>query len=485
MNKRATRRPHLHFTPKAGWMNDPNGLVYFEDEYHLFFQYQTPRHWGHAVSRDLMQWEELPVALSPDHLGHIFSGSAVVDLSDSTGFFGGEKGVVAIYTNHLDTPNDSKSYVEVQSIAYSTNKGRDWTPYPSNPVLTSDNKLDFRDPMVLWHAETLQWIMILATRGSVSFFTSPNLKDWELTSELNVAEGDDRFIAECPDLFECEVEGRPGEKQWVLLMSWRTDLEERDEVSTTLPYLPQGEKYYVGHFDGKSFHPHSSSSKRVSTGDVYATVTWKGETTRKVGIGWMNHWGYAGLVPTSPWQGSMTIPREFRLREIGGDFNLIQLPVAELSQRRTSSRIVAPRSLRSNERYFEGENAEAFELEVSIGVGSAQSIVVDWIQEDDTLFRLLLDVPTKLLTLDRSRSGIVDFQPNFAEDIIGSVSLHDSTISLRLIFDAGSVEIFANEGEFYAARIVIPTSLPKGIAIEARGGTATLNAGAIHTYNRE
>jgi len=471
MERRETFRPHLHFTPKTDWMNDPNGLVYFDGEYHLFYQYRTPRHWGHAVSRDLTTWEELNVAFSPDELGQIFSGSAVVDTHNTSGLFDGEKGgLIAIYTNHLSTPNGTFPYEEVQSIAFSTNKGRDWTRYIGNPVLKSEDKCDFRDPMVMWHAPTSKWVMVLATKRSVSFFTSPDLKEWSFGSELDVSEGDQELISECPDLFECEIEGRPGEKRWVLWLSWFNDQKEG--------LRPQGEKYYIGDFDGTTFRP-DDKSRPLSFGDVYATVTWKGDIERKLGIGWMNHWGYAHLFPTHPWQGSMTVAREYRLREVGGELRLVQLPVKELEKKRVSSRALGRREL--NE-FLEAETSEAFEFEGAINVGSAETIILELMQDDDSRFSITLDVATRTLTLDRSRSGLIDFHPNFADPLVVPLSLRDQTLSLKVILDAGSVEVFADEGEAYAARTLFPSGASTGISLKAIGGTATLDNAHIHTY---
>lgn len=470
MERRETFRPHLHFTPKTDWMNDPNGLVYFDGEYHLFYQYRTPRHWGHAVSRDLMTWEELDVALSPDELGDIFSGSAVVDTKNTSGLFDeGKGGLIAIYTNHLSTPSGPFPYEEVQSIAFSTDKGRQWTRYKGNPVLKSEDTCDFRDPMVMWHEATSRWVMILATKRSVSFFTSSDLKEWSFASELEVTEGDDELISECPDLFECEIEGRPGERRWVLWLSWFNHQEQG--------LRPEGEKYYIGDFDGVTFRP-EGKSRILSFGDVYATVTWKGDIERKIGIGWMNHWGYASLFPTHPWQGSMTVPREFRLREVEGELCLVQLPVKELEKKRVSSRSLSETTLGE---LFEAESSEAFEFTGTISVGSAQTITMELLRDDGSAFSITLHVNKRTLTLDRSRSGLTDFHPHFGDPLSIPVSLRGGALRFKLIVDAGSVEVFADDGEAYGARTLFSTGAPRGISIKAEG-TAILKDAQIQRY---
>src|SRR5699024_175135 len=177
-------RPHLHFAPEKNWMNDPNGMVYFEGEYHLFFQHNPndsvwgPMHWGHAVSKDLINWEELPIALCPDENGTIFSGSAVVDWNNTTGFFPKDPGLVAIFTHHKDGEG-GRPPKQTQSLAYSHDKGRNWIKYQGNPVLNHESKIDFRDPKVFWHHNSKKWIMSLATGQTISFYSSSNLIDWE------------------------------------------------------------------------------------------------------------------------------------------------------------------------------------------------------------------------------------------------------------------------------------------------------------------
>ena len=239
-------RPTYHFSPLYGWMNDPNGMVYKDGEYHLFYQYNPygskwgNMSWGHAISKDLVNWQHLPVAIAPDALGTIFSGSAVVDTDNTAGF--GAGAIIAIYTQNSDR--------QVQSIAYSTDNGRTFTCYENNPVLTSDAR-DFRDPKVFWHKETRRWIMILAVGQEMQIFSSPNLKDWTYESSFGEGQGAHGGVWECPDLFELPVEGT-NEKKWVLLCN----------LNPGGPFGGSATQYFVGTFNGKEFVNESPSKTK-------------------------------------------------------------------------------------------------------------------------------------------------------------------------------------------------------------------------------
>ncbi|HMQ49207.1 MAG TPA: glycoside hydrolase family 32 protein [Saprospiraceae bacterium] len=243
-------RPLFHFTPPAKWMNDPNGMVFYEGEYHLFYQHYPedivwgPMHWGHAVSRDLLTWEHLPIALYPDSLGYIFSGSAVVDWKNTSGFgVDGEPPLIAIFTHHDPVGEKAgRNDFQYQSIAYSNDKGRTWTKYEGNPVVPNPGIRDFRDPKVIWDEDSQQWVMVFAAWDHVTFYGSPNLKDWEHLSDFGREWGTHAGVWECPDLFPMTLEDG-GKKQWVLLVS----------LNPGGPNGGSGTQYFVGNFDGKSF----------------------------------------------------------------------------------------------------------------------------------------------------------------------------------------------------------------------------------------
>ena len=242
-------RPQFHFSPQSGWMNDPNGMVYLDGEYHLFYQYFPdstvwgPMHWGHAVSKDLMHWEHLPIGLYPDSLGWIFSGSAVYDEFNSSGFGkDGNSPLVAIYTHHNAGIEQSGSNLfEYQSISYSLDKGRTWQSYKGNPVINNPGIRDFRDPKVIWHEHSGQWIMALSALDHLMFYGSKDLKNWELLSEFGKDIGSHDGVWECPDLFPLPDEN--GREHWVLI----------ENMNPGNPNGGSGTQYFIGDFDGRTF----------------------------------------------------------------------------------------------------------------------------------------------------------------------------------------------------------------------------------------
>jgi sucrose-6-phosphate hydrolase SacC (GH32 family) len=243
-------RPQYHFTPEKNWMNDPNGLVFYEGEYHLFYQYNPfgdkwgHMSWGHAVSSDLLHWQHLPLALPEEDGVMIFSGSAVVDWRNTSGFGAGDKPpMVAIYTGYRSSDNR-----QFQCLAYSNDKGRTWTKYSGNPVINI-NAADFRDPKVQWHEATRRWIMTvsLSTQHKVCFYGSKDLKQWSLLSQFGPA-GATSGVWECPDLFELPVDGA-NEKRWVLAVN----------IGSGSVAAGSGGQYFIGQFDGQKFVADSDS----------------------------------------------------------------------------------------------------------------------------------------------------------------------------------------------------------------------------------
>ncbi|HYQ59379.1 MAG TPA: glycoside hydrolase family 32 protein, partial [Draconibacterium sp.] len=307
-------RPQFHFTPAKNWHNDPNGLVFYDNEYHMFYQYNPNgkdwgyMHWGHTVSTDLLHWEQLPIALYPDEGSTdkerctAFSGSAIVDennlLKKQTG---DTKTLVAFYTSqHCG-----------QRIAYSTDKGRTWEKYDGNPIIPFDEKDDARDPKVIWHEESGKWVMALYrqlndqenSRG-VSFYTSTNLKDWNWESHI-------AGFFECPDLVKFQVSNRPDETKWVLF---------------------DGDgSYLMGSFDGKTFTPDSGKIKSDWGKNYYATQTWSNipeSDGRIIQIAWMRD----GKFPEMPFNGQMSFPCELTVTKFDFGYKLIRKPVAEISK---------------------------------------------------------------------------------------------------------------------------------------------------------
>ncbi len=340
-------KPKLHFSPQQHWMNNPNGLVYFEGEYHLFYQYQphaavgNSMHRGHAVSTDLIQWQELDVVIQPNHHDTLFSGfsgSVVVDWNNTSGLFPDGPGMVAIYTQHLEQPDSSNGSFDpthtasaavppadivthdVQSlcIAHSQDRGRTWTIYEDNPVLTSSADGDFRNPRVFWYRPKGYWVMVVATGQNVSFYTSRNLLEWKLESRFGEGFGSHEGVWEYPDLFRLPIEGT-GSCKWVLLVS-----------TGDQPQLGNGSRtqYFIGSFDGRQFMPEYNRIQWLDYGrDNYAGVSFSDipeQDGRRIYMGWMNNWRYARELPMDNWNGAMTIPRSLCLRPLKNQLLICQ-----------------------------------------------------------------------------------------------------------------------------------------------------------------
>jgi len=444
-------RPHFHFSPPSGWINDPNGLVYSQGLWHLFYQHQPnqlkhgPMHWGHAVSRDLCSWEHLPIALYPDELGTIWSGSAAVYTPQSED---GAQTLVACYTQ-AESPRG-----QIQSLAFSRDEGTTWEPSAHNPVLTSPRP-DFRDPKIFRHGE--EWIMAVSGGHEAHFYSSPDLFAWTLLSTFpSPHEG---WIWECPDLIE--VDG-----QWVLLVSFIVPGGGVTEGSQT--------HYWIGDFDGKQFLPHTEA-RRLSFGpDDYAAVSWSDAPQgRKIIIGWMSHWGYADQTPTESenWRGAMTLPRELSIV----DGSLRQHPPREL------------RALRGEAIAFDESGptleGECFEIEAEIDISNLRSPEVGFHLRvgDGEAARVLYNLAEGTLTLDRTRAGQSDFHPDFAAAFSAPLTLENGILKLHLFVDRCSVEVFAQNGTLYGAALIFPSPDSRGIEFVGEG--AHIKSGAFYRFS--
>src|ERR1700744_383030 len=320
-------RPQIHFSPPAHWMNDPNGLVYYNGVYNLFYQYYPkatvwgPMHWGHATSRDLIHWKNQPIALYPDSLGLIFSGSAVVDVNNTSGFGkNGKPPLVAIFSHHSQKgAKASRMNFQNQSLAYSNDDGKTWTKYAHNPVLKNPGIPDFRDPNVMWYAPGKKWVMSLATKDRLTFYSSKNLKDWTKESEFGEHLGAHGGVWECPDLFP--LTAADGKKLWVLIVN----------INPGGPAGGSATQYFTGNFDGKTFTPNRTDTRWLDEGtDEYAGVTWHNTGNRRIFLGWMSNWAYAEAVPTKLWRSAMTVPRELKLVKVDTGYFVAAEPVKEL-----------------------------------------------------------------------------------------------------------------------------------------------------------
>lgn len=421
-------RPQLHFSPEKNWMNDPNGLVYFDGEYHLFYQYNpygdTWGHmsWGHAVSNDLLHWKQLPIALeeyqdpATGDSTMIFSGTAVIDKNNTAGF--GANAMVAIYTSHVHKNN--QGVTQHQSLTYSTDKGRSWKRYDKNPILDIQRK-DFRDPKVFWYEPQQKWVMALVVPDmfKVQLYSSTNLKEWKLMSEFGHA-GDRKRIWECPDLYELPIENE-NKTKWVL------------SLSGSHPSGPKfvGMQYFVGDFDGTTFQADDTTARYVDYGkDFYAGIVFN-NLNKKIMLGWLNNWTYGNQIPTSPWRGAFSIPRELSLKKSTGKFVLIQQPIESISQ------------LRKQELKTLENITEPIELEVELQKSDG-GIMLQSTDGDELMIGY--DAISHQLFIDRSKAGLLDFQKDFAS-IEKAMVASETTVTLQIFIDQSIVEVFANGGE--------------------------------------
>ncbi|SDM89605.1 glycoside hydrolase family 32 protein [Bacillus sp. OK048] len=457
-------RSQFHFSPKEKWMNDPNGMVYFNEEYHLFYQYHPygttwgPMHWGHAVSKDMIHWEHLPIALFPDELGAIFSGSAVVDWNNTTGFFDqGQQGLVAIYTSAGTYPNSDRP-LQQQSLAFSKDNGRTWIKYEGNPVLSDIDIIDYRDPKVFWHEETNKWVMVLATGQTITIYTSLNLKEWEFASEFGHAAGSHDGVWECPDLFNLPVEG--GENKWVMIVSIGDNGKTKEGSRT---------QYFIGRFDGTTFvndHDDSTILWLDYGRDNYAGVSWSDiQDGRRIYLGWMSNWRYANQVPTEAWRSAMTLPRELSLVSTEDGIRLFQKPVAEISTIRKEIKISTEEagniplssSLMEINIEFEKESSNQF------------GFVIKHSEEEKTVIGY--DVLEEKVFVDRTLSGDSSFSTSFPAIQEAPLKLDQQRLKLQVFLDTSSIEVFAKNGEVAITNLLFPSEGSKELLLFSNEGT--------------
>ncbi|MEP6596432.1 MAG: glycoside hydrolase family 32 protein [Ginsengibacter sp.] len=454
-------RPQIHFSPKEKWMNDPNGMVYYQGIYHLFFQYYPdstvwgPMHWGHATSKDLIHWQQQTIALYPDSLGYIFSGSAVVDENNTSGFGkNGQVPLVAIFTQH--DPVGEKQHNNIfqnQSIAYSLDAGQTWIKYAGNPVLKNPGITDFRDPKLMWYAPQNKWIMTLATKDRVTFYSSHDLKSWTKESEFGKDIGAHGGVWECPDLISFDDNGK---SVWALIVS----------INPGGPNGGSATQYFIGDFDGKNFTPFSTKTKWIDYGpDNYAGVTWYNTGKRKIFLGWMTNWTYAQKVPTKTWRSAMTVPRELILKHVGNDVFLAAQPVEELGKITTGKKTF--------------QNISVDDLSKKINYISLPCrIDVSLISEDFSMI-IANDAGEEIMVgydkkqnryfIDRTKSGKIDFQKDFAGKHTAPKIAQAEDIKISIIADMSSIELFADDGLTVMTETYFPSNPYDKISVQSPG----------------
>lgn len=430
-------RPQFHFSPATNWCNDPNGLVYHNGTYHLFYQHNPFGNqwghmtWGHATSTDLVHWKHQPIAIAEENGIMIFSGTCVADKNNTSGFGkDGKAPMVAVYTGHIENVNQS------QHIAYSLDDGKTWTKYTNNPVLDLHKK-DFRDPKIFWYAPKNYWVMtvMLPVEHKVQFYASPNLKDWKYLSDFGPA-GDTSGVWECPDLTEVPVAGMPGKKKWLLQMS-----------------MNAGMQYFVGEFDGVQFKNENTTTgiMRPDYGpDYYAAIAYNQLPASHVPvtIGWVNNWNYANDIPTSPWKSAMSLPRELQLKKQADGWLLLQQPAKELKQLRGSVTKLPGITLKGEK--VLPLRGNQFEMALEIAPAPGETICGlkictgnnEWLEAG-------YDAAKQVFYIDRSHCGNNGFNSNFKEmnRYEKKVDLKDHKLQLHIFVDNSIAEIFVNDGE--------------------------------------
>ena len=502
-------RPSYHFTPLYGWMNDPNGMVYKDGEYHLYFQYNPygskwgNMHWGHAVSKDLLHWEHLDPAIARDPMGHIFSGSSVVDKNNTAGY--GKNAIIAIYTNN------STNHDEVQCMAYSTDNGRTFTKYEGNPVLTPfDGLKDFRDPKVFWYEKGKCWYMIVSADKETRFYKSKNLKKWTYVSAFGKGLGQQPCQYECPDFFQLPVNGDKKNKKWVMIMN----------VNPGCWFGGSATEYFVGDFDGKNFTcPDGNDVKWLDWGkDHYATVTYSNTGDRVLAMTWMSNWQYANLTPFKQNRGANGLPRELKLYEKNGKYYVSENVAPEVYALRKETKDLADASV-ADAKDLKGVAANmegAFEIEADVtpDANGIAGIEISNNKRERTL--IYFDMKQGKVVMDRTESGLTDFgkqavphdielawdkqraaegkepariansinyKNDFALATWAPLSLCEDgkkTYHVDIFVDKSSVELFVDGGRIAMTNLVFPVAPYENVKLYTQDGKAEFKNLKVH-----
>lgn len=425
MKNREQYRPVYHHTPAYGWMNDPNGMFYKDGVWNLYFQHNPygsqweNMTWGHSTSTDLVHWKFQGDPVQPDAFGTVFSGSAVVDKENTSGF--GKGAVIALYTSAGES--------QTQSMVYSTDNGKTFTKYEGNPVITS-NVPDFRDPHMFWNEDIKKWNMILAAGQHMEIYTSDNLKDWKLESSFGEKYGNHGGVWECPDLMKMKVRGTNKEK-WMLICN----------INPSGPFGGSATQYFIGNFDGHKFTCESKHevTKWMDYGkDHYATVTFDNAPAgRRVAIAWMSNWQYANQVPTLQYRSGNSIPRDLGLFEYKGETYCSVVPSPEITAARSKK---ATKSL-----------SESCEMVVNLKGNATITLSND--KGEKVVMHY--DAKAETFSMDRTKSGKMDFSNDFAATT--KAPTYGKISQLRLFIDKSSIEVFDAEGKMAMTNLVFPT----------------------------
>ncbi|KEF62739.1 uncharacterized protein A1O9_00712 [Exophiala aquamarina CBS 119918] len=494
-------RPQYHWTPAKNWMNDPNGLIYHKGQYHMYYQYNPTGDvwgnisWGHAVSPDLLHWEEQLIALNAfetpaSPLAELFfSGSAVFDEKDSSGFGKGRDApLVAAYTSYYpnDTTLPNKQMVrggtQALSIAYSTNDGLTWAEYEGNPVIPSppapyeDQWQDFRDPFVFWHEKTCQWVMAvsLSKIRKLLIYTSTDLKKWEHVSEFGPANGVGG-VWECPSLFPLPLNDDISDLKWVLVLGINPGGPAFTDASAT--------QYFVGTFDGRNFVADADNLYAASSGkanwldygpDYYAAATYNGlDNYERLAIAWMSDWAYAPLIPTSPWRSAMSVPRKLTLEKLNGQVRLISAPIQSLKSLERAAALYSKQwGVISSETVAIPVSGKSLDISFAFCPGKSSTNVSLGVRTSGEGNGTLIgyDFATQQMYVDRnSATDNSSFSPKYKGKYFAPLKAANGAIKLRILLDCSSVEVFGGHGESTITAQIFPSDQNTGISVLSDG----------------
>lgn len=503
-------RPVYHHTPLYGWMNDANGLVFKDGEYHLYFQYNPygakwgNMHWGHSVSRDLVHWQHLDPAIARDTLGHIFSGSTVVDKYNSAGY--GKDAIIAFYTSASD------EHGQIQCMAYSTDNGRTYTKYENNPVLTPfDGLRDFRDPKVFRYEPADAWYMIISADKEIRFYKSKDLKKWDYVSAFGRGYGAKPNQYECPDFVPMTIGGK---QKYVLIVN----------INPGCFFGGSATEYFIGDFDGKEFKCDNGPEtvKWMDYGkDHYATVCFSNTGDRVIAVPWMSNWQYANLTPTQQFRSANALPRELSLFEKDGEIYVAADAIPEAKALRKETKTLKDMKLNGEQTEanpFAGDD-NSFEIEADITPGKAKIVGFDMMNAKGEKTRIYLDLEQGRAVMDRAESGITAFgekadihfiekeyekanrpgaekpqrvlnamhyKNDFALATWAPLSLCEGkTYHLDVFVDKSSVELFVDGGRIAMTNLIFPTEPYNSLRFYSEGGKAEVKNVNIHKLNIE
>jgi fructan beta-fructosidase len=484
-------QPRIHFYSPPNWINDPNGPILLNGQYHLFFQLNPSgdqwghMSWGHTVSPDLIHWKQLPVALAEENHVAIFSGSTVEDRDNTSGLCGdpGQKSpscLVAIYTG---AAQDKQS----QNISFSRDGGAKWTKYALNPVLDLGLK-DFRDPKVFWHAPSQSWVMVvsLPVQHKLHIYRSKNLRQWELASEFGPA-GAISGVWECPDLFELPVYDATGKRvstRWLLSVN----------LNPGGPAKGSADQYFVGQFDGFRFiedHPGAGPHWADWGKDFYASTSFSNTPAgdERLWIAWMSNWQYAGELPSLPGRGEMTLARRLYFRQPSAHpaptpsqepLSLVQQPIVPVPAHKPYAAMFGappPQTIsQANARIAAlKQSGRVYLLRLTLDPGDASEAGIrlrrstDNPNEPATEETVVgIDMSTGHIFVDRTRSGKTDWSPDFPARMSAPLKhLQAASIPIEIVVDSNSIEVFAEDGETVLTSLIYPAPSSEGLAFYA------------------